>query len=419
MQASAAAGRSARALVIVGASVRALAESAHRAGWDVHAADLYRDLDLAAVAREAVRVAAARDDGDGYPRGLAAAAASFPARAPWCYTGGLENHPDLLASIAAARPLAGNPADVVVSVRDPGVLADAVTSAGLAFPATMRSPDGLPTDGSFLIKPLASAGGRGIRIWDTTTAAGWLSPGGARSSAGHCWQRIVAGTPVSAAYVMSPGASRLLGISRQLIGAAWCHAPRFAWCGGVTLDRSDLRDAFERLGVALAERFRPVGAIGIDAVVDDRGTVSVLEVNPRPTASMELFERSDGTSIAASHLAACGQPAAVPPTVRTGRRGTAWHWAKAVLFASRDVAVTPALVARLRDTAAGWTAADGGWAALADIPAPDQTITAGSPACTIFARANRPEDALHALRDRVAAAELSLGSAAPCGTAPD
>ena len=67
-----------RRLVILGASARALAESAHRAGWAVHAADLFCDLDVLAISTKAVSVADDHgDDEEGYPWSLRAAAASF------------------------------------------------------------------------------------------------------------------------------------------------------------------------------------------------------------------------------------------------------------------------------------------------------------------------------------------------------
>ena len=72
-------------LIIVGASARAFAQSARRAGLAVHAADLFADSDLCAVAASVARVPAER-----YPDGLLDLVAPFPA-GPWCYTGALEN----------------------------------------------------------------------------------------------------------------------------------------------------------------------------------------------------------------------------------------------------------------------------------------------------------------------------------------
>ena len=113
-------------LVVVGASVRAIAGSAARAGFIVHAADLFGDLDLRELAAtvETVRP---------YPAGLPAAIAAFPP-APWIYTGALENHPELIAVMAAARPLAGCSPEAVARVRDTDNVAALVREAGLLFP---------------------------------------------------------------------------------------------------------------------------------------------------------------------------------------------------------------------------------------------------------------------------------------------
>jgi predicted ATP-grasp superfamily ATP-dependent carboligase len=145
-----------------------------------------------------------------------------------------------------------------------------------------------------------------------------------------------------------------------------------------------------------------MGLVGIDLVVDPAGGPHVLEVNPRPTASMELFERSGAVRLAADHLAACGvelpRPAgaaAAPPADVT--------WAKAVLFARREIPVDAPLLARLAALARPWTAADGGWPAVADIPRPEQMLAAGSPVVSIFARGDGTAETVAALRDRVAA----------------
>jgi hypothetical protein len=107
----------------------------------------------------------------GYPWGLLAAAEGFPLSTAWCYTGAVENHPDLIDAIARVHPLAGNPGDVVRRLRDPVHLAAAARAAGLSFPKTISSPDRIPLDGTWLVKPLASAGGRGIRRWTPAVAA--------------------------------------------------------------------------------------------------------------------------------------------------------------------------------------------------------------------------------------------------------
>jgi hypothetical protein len=124
-------------LIVVGASVRAFGCSAQRVGWSVHAADLFGDADLRAVATTTV---AATEIVGPYPASLVAAVEGFP-RAPWCYTGALENHPQVIATLAAARPLLGASPDAARSVRDHHRLADVVRRCGTLVPG-----HGTPTD---------------------------------------------------------------------------------------------------------------------------------------------------------------------------------------------------------------------------------------------------------------------------------
>ena len=136
------------ALVVAGGSVRGFVESAARAGWTVYAADLFRDLDLVAAAQAAVLVT----ESAAYPAGVVAACAEFPPAA-WCYTGGLENHPEVIAAVSRDRRLWGNSPEAVKNVRDPAVLAAAVRAAGLDVPETIDDVALVPVDGSFLCKP--------------------------------------------------------------------------------------------------------------------------------------------------------------------------------------------------------------------------------------------------------------------------
>lgn len=373
----------ARSLVVAGASARAMAQSAARAGWQVYAADLFTDLDLRAVAAGSLRVRP-------YPAALPAAAATFPP-GPWLYCGALENHPPVIRAISRHRPLAGCDPAAVAAVRDPETLAAAVRRAGLGFPETRPDSAGVPCDGSWLTKPLRSAGGHAIAIW-----RGGDEP--RSSSDERIWQRRVPGRPWSASYLPAAGGGRLIGVSRQLLGRRWCHAQPFAFSGSVDIAPESLsveiRDQLLRLGGLLVDSFGLVGLVGVDLVIDCRGRVHVIEVNPRPTASMELIERSTGLSLAAAHLAACGFPAPAVVASRP-RRG---NWSKAILFAARDLPVDDPLVRALR--AAGGEP-HAGWPLVADLPAPPQVIPAGGPICTLFAHGDSPRRSLAALRRRV------------------
>src|SRR2546430_2673355 len=112
-------------LLIVGASARAAAASARRAGFEPWCADLFGDSDLRAMVPESVRCPANR-----YPGGLANLLAHAPI-APWIYTGGLENHPKLIKTMAALRPLWGNGPEALRASRDPFAVQSVLRDAGL------------------------------------------------------------------------------------------------------------------------------------------------------------------------------------------------------------------------------------------------------------------------------------------------
>lgn len=402
------------AIVVLGASARAFAVSAAAAGFAVRAADLFADLDLAAAAASCVSVASAPEEASAtpYPWSLAAAARGMPAGAPFVYTGGLENHPRLLAAIAAERPLAGNGPEPLRVLRDWRRVAEAARRAGAMFPETFVDPAGVPTDGTFLVKPAAGAGGRGILPW--TLAAARLE---ARDTdAPRLWQRIIPGAAWSATALMQAGRGRLVGVARQLVGERWCHAAPFSWCGAVTGPAGPgpslapvTLASLGRLAGELAAMSRGTGLVGFDCVVDAAGRPHVLEVNPRPTASMELFERRGILRLATDHLAACG---IASPTVggRWGASPADVPWAKGVLFARRAITVDEPLLARLLSSAEAWTADDDGWPAIADIPRPGQTLPPGGPVMSVFARGPAAAEALAALRDRLAAVDRLVTS---------
>lgn len=386
-------------LLVIGASARAFSASAHRAGWRVRAADLFADRDLS---RSADAVAVSADD---YPAALEAEAERSPP-GPFAYVGALENHPDLVDAIAARRPLAGCPGHVLRRVRDPRVLAAALAGAGIAFPATRFRPDGLALDGSWLVKPLAGGGGRGIAPWDATAAA---RPAPHR---GRMWQRRVRGEAVSASFVVDPRGAALVGTSRQLVGMTRWHAAPFAWCGAVDVPPDRLDDAvrrqWERVAGVLWREFGVSGAVGVDAIEGADGRLVVLEVNPRPTASMELVERRSGTSIAGLHLAAHGL--ASPAAAAAAGGGSIW--AKAVLRTPAALPVSGRLCDALDELDERWRRDDGP-AGLADLPREGTVLPAGSPVLTLFARGEDAAGALATLAARAAAVQRLLRPAAP------
>src|SRR5690349_12073448 len=145
-------------LLIFGASARAAAFSAMRAGLKPWCADLFADADLQACC--AVQML-----GPGiYPQGFADVASAGPP-GPWMYTGGLENQPGLVTRISRDRPLWGNDAKALGRARSSRTLPAVSAKAGIPCPAVYHRVADLPPHERWLVKPRRGAGGIGIRFW--------------------------------------------------------------------------------------------------------------------------------------------------------------------------------------------------------------------------------------------------------------
>lgn len=373
-------------LVIVGASTRAAAQSALRAGYQPVCFDRFADADLVRSAR-VTRVSP-------YPAGIPQAVAAAPP-APWMYTGAIENHRGVVAELARMRPLAGNPCHVLARVRNPLLLADVLRHAGLPVPACTLDPQSVLRDGTYLRKPLRSGGGAGIVPWDERCAA-------AEPTRGWYFQQRIDGEAYAAAYVAACGTACLVGLTQQRLTAGR-RGGGFCYAGSVgPLEMSaGLRRMLQRLGEVLAGAFGLVGWFGVDGILAG-GQFWTVEVNPRYTASAEIFERGLGISAVRLHLEAClkgNLPQHLP-------NPTGVLHGKAILFAPHRLAVPPAFAARALQEASA-----GRWPALADVPPPHAVIPAGGPVLTVFASGGTADEVQHGLDIRLA----SLATQLQCG----
>jgi predicted ATP-grasp superfamily ATP-dependent carboligase len=348
------------AVGVVGASARAAVHSLARAGYSAWAVDLFADRDLARIAP---CVACPMAD---YPAALPRLAAAFPP-GPVLYTGGLENHPAVVAELSARRELWGNPPDVLEAVRNPHRLFAALDAAGFAVPSLVPPGSPCPTSGSWLRKPLRSSAGHGIRF---------AKPGEPASPA-HYFQEFIEGVGMSAVY----GGTTLLGVTEQLVGEPWLHARPFHYCGSIgPVDIPP--DVFRHRVSALAE----LGLRGLwntDFVLRDRQAVPV-EVNPRYSASVEVLEHARGAP-------------AFGVWLPSGRSSVAGVVGKAIYFAPRDLTfpATGPWDADLAGEFDPWRLPG-----FADIPAPGSFIDAGQPVLTFFATGKTPAEVRDRLQSR-------------------
>ena len=364
-----------------------LADLATRAGRPVAAFDLFGDLDLQLSARRVVT--------GGSLSGLVDAAVTEPAGRV-VYGASFENHPALVARLGERHVILGNPPGALRAVRDPAKVGAALHDAGLPYPHTSGSA---PPDPScrWLRKPLRGGGGTRVRAW---------RGGGLR--AGEFVQERIDGLACSAAAVGDGADAAVLGVCEQLVGQRAFGVRGYRWCGNLVPPRLPAAERDALLAQAraicscLTGAFALRGLFGVDLVWDG-GRAWVVEVNPRPTASLETIEAVHGVGTRpdrlrsggptplrgldpfAAHLEACaGRLRAVSPPADPSRAA-----GKAVVFARRDV--------RVPDTR-DWTARG-----IRDVPHPGEPIAAGHPICTLLTAGRSPEAVLADLEARAGA----------------
>ena len=382
-------------ILLVSVSARMLAELAVGAGYDVVALDRFGDFDLQ---RLCPSVSVLRDlGGRGGMRALVDAAQEIHAPSV-TYGAGLENQPALVARLAAGRTLLGCSPETLERVRDPALLGASLRAAGLAYPPTFGAADAprrADRSRRWLRKPVRGGGGRGVREWR----------GGALGGEVVVQERI-AGLACSAAAAADGRSAVVIGLSEQLIGHRGLGARGHAWCGNVVpprlgaVQQRALAEAAQAVCTHVAAAFDLRGLFGVDLVWDGE-RAWVVEVNPRPTGSLECVEAAHGLPVFAAHLAACAgrlprlAAGQVPPRAA----------GKAILFATEDL--------RVGDTR-GWPARG-----IRDVPHPGEGIGAGHPICTLISLQDSPNAVVADLETRAAGLRAELAQSLSSGSDRD
>jgi predicted ATP-grasp superfamily ATP-dependent carboligase len=358
-------------LLIVGASTRAAAFSALRAGFQPVCCDQFADADLAAVA-QVIRTPASAD-------------AVLAASEEWCdlpvvYVGGVENQWELVQALESRGRLLGNPVDVLQTVRNPLKVAETLQSMRLPCLPVCGAENPPPADGTWMLKPLASGGGRGIVRWTES------SRNSVTRQRPHYFQARAEGAPYSAVFIAREGVGdvRFVGMTEQLVGLAECGAPEHHWCGniGPVALSVGVESTIRRLANFLKWKFELRGLFGIDFIVTADDKVAMTEINPRYTASVEILEFATGLSLMIEHIA-CFADIPADHAAAEWKPATQPVLGKLVHFNT----AAPRRVAMTQPLGTPWE-----WPTLADVPANEHPIGTGEPICTFYAAARTMQE---------------------------
>jgi predicted ATP-grasp superfamily ATP-dependent carboligase len=188
----------------------------------------------------------------------------------------------------------GNDAATAARIKDPFAFAGRLAELGITHPEVRRDPPGDPK--GWLIKRVGGAGGAHIRPAMPEAEAG----------EGEYYQRRVPGGPVSALVLGDGARARVLSFSEQWADPAPDgRAFRFSGCAvPAALPSVEFGIRLARVAETVAASYALRGIGSVDFLLD-RNRFHLLEVNPRPGASLDAYERAHGVSLFQRHVRAC------------------------------------------------------------------------------------------------------------------
>lgn len=331
--------------LLAGLSTRGLAESAVRAGKECCAVDFFGDLDLEQICHSISlrREYRASLNLDPFLFLRAAETLEYDCLV---YTGPLENYPQILQKFAERCEIIGNDAETVRKVRNWKILYRFCKENKILIPRTANGLD-------FVVKPKKSGGGIGIRRLPH-----------------YIVQEFVKGEAFSASVIGNGTEAEVISVNEQLIGKKEFGGRRFWYCGNITPAYTGKEEEIRNTCENLVKAFRLKGSSGIDFVVNQG--VYLMEVNPRPQATLEIVEKAFDINLFLMHEQGCRGES-------TQRKNPQKTWGKAILYAEEDL--------RMPDTSE-WL--NYGW--IKDIPHPFDPILKSEPICTVLADGSDRDD---------------------------
>jgi uncharacterized protein len=357
-----------KAFLIAALSGRALAQSARRGGFPVVVLDLYNDLDTHRYARHSRAVAQHEQGFDAAALLKAADELCPPQHCAGLVCGsGFEDQPQLLKQLAAGRPLYGNAAETVTRIKDPRQFFALLDELGMAHPEVRFAPP-RPACG-WLAKKIGGYGGTHV-----------LPAAGRQPDGMHYYQKLESGRSMSATFLADGKNSHIIGFNEQWTTSA---GSPFSYAGAINHAKLDavLQTEIARKLDQLVQATGLVGLNGIDFLL--RGNAyRVLEINPRPCATMDLYDPDCAESLFAWHLRACrGELPQTPLVAQKTMRGHAMVYAEQSLRIPLDM--------RFQE-----------W--VSDIPGPGKQFAPGAPLCMVHAQGASAQQVKRLLTQRQA-----------------
>lgn len=335
-----------------------LAQAAHQAGLKPLVIDLYNDQDTQFYAAETRQITALSAE---Y---LLPAFDYFIKRYPVdgvVFGSGFEQHHDGLRCLNARLTLWGNQPDVVAKLHDKSAFFALLDALQIPYPeVSFAIPD---QNEGWLLKPMRGQGGVGIR----------RSRSGEIAELFDYWQKYQEGAPHSVLFLADGKRSQIVGFNRQWT-TALNGAGEFIFSGIINSTKLSLEQK-NQISVWLDKLVPALSLKGLNSLdfMQHEQASYVLEINPRPPASMQLYD----ADLWVRHIKACNGELLDYEMLQDGF--TAYQ----IVYARQNTQIPDGFA---------WPEE------VVDIPIPNSIIATGQPICSMITHGKEPKQVLDQLQ---------------------
>ena len=379
-------------LLIIASTARPYAEAAVRSGFSVSVIDAFADEEVSFLTEEMIAVPIGELGFEAKQLLIAVEQLSLQNIYACLYGSGFEAQPTLLENLANTLPVHGNSSQVLQQVKNVDIFFSALDLFKIPHPKVFKNfPE--PCDQTLLVKSITGCGGQHIRNIDEKTLL----------MSGEYLQEYVEREAISVLFLAEnaegENLAHIIGFNTQWAAPSQEQPFRFGGIASNTELTSACIIKLCKIVRQLSAHFQLVGLNSLDVVIKNE-EIFVLEINPRLSASFELYAQDwleiFAVDLLALHMICCsGQPLAwsVRKKLETLFEKNQPAKAMQIIYAEHDIYLSGAI---------DWPE----W--VKDRPAMTKigqqksiNILKGNPICTVISQGNTALSAISAVKTRV------------------
>ncbi len=353
-------------MLIAAVSSRPFVNAAVSAGYAVVALDVFADSDTQRVAEQVYKINYANSGFVAKQFEAVIDQIDTSDMQGFAYGSGFEAQPDLLERIAKRLPLIGNAPEVVGKLKYASYFFGVLD--GLAIPHPEVSFTSIANADGWICKEEGGSGG--THVLDAAANKSLLK--------GQYYQRVMDGTPISMLFAADGIEIKVIGFNQQLLAPIAGKPYRYGGIVGHVNLPFEIKQSLQETAQKITSVFGLRGLNSLDVIWHD-DHYWVLEINPRLSSSLDLYQSKE-SNLFALHVQAVDGDLSHFPKISSRSK------ARKVLYAGQDLVIAEDLV---------WP----DW--VADIPIAPIIIPQHQPICTVLADADTAEEAQALVAKRI------------------